>query len=286
MLEKFSPLERQSIESILEQERVNPAVKAAIDVALWDWLGKKINLPLWQLWGLNLSQIEPISLTVGLNTPQGAIERVKNWQKMVEVKKLKIKLGSPQGLAADQEMLLAIRQAFPQIPVMVDANGGWKLKEALFMVSWLAEQGVIYVEQPLAVGQEADLAILSERSPLPIFVDESCLTSQDIPKLAPWVDGINIKLMKAGGLSEVIRMIHSARSCQLQVMFGCYSDSCLANTAMAHLSPLADHLDLDSHLNLVDDPFSGASYLAGKLVPNTLPGLGVTANAHPFSDSL
>jgi muconate cycloisomerase len=125
------------------------------------------------------------------------------------------------------------------------------------------------------VSQNADLAQLKQQSPLPIFVDESCFNSQDIPRLADFVDGINIKLMKAGGLTEALRMIHTARACGLQIMFGCYSDSSLANGAMAQLSPLADYLDLDSHLNLRDDPFTGLTLVNGRLLPSTNPGLGL-----------
>jgi len=116
---------------------------------------------------------------------------------------------------------------------------------------------------------------LYARSPLPIFVDESCFTSYDILPLADRVHGINIKLMKSGGLTEALRMIHTAKACGLKVMFGCYSDSALLNTALSHLSPLADHIDLDSHLNLVNDPFAGASFQNGRLVPTDQPGLGV-----------
>ncbi|MGL5871967.1 MAG: enolase C-terminal domain-like protein, partial [Xenococcaceae cyanobacterium] len=161
----------------------------------------------------------------------------------------------------------------------VDANGGWSLEDALSMCDWLGEQGVKYVEQPLPVGEENNLLILHQRSPLPIFVDESCFDSSDIPRLANSVSGINLKIMKAGGLSEVMRSIHVARACGLQVMFGCYSDSVLANTAMSHLAPLADYLDLDSHLNLLDDPFSGAQLTRGCLLPKDLPGLGVEYRA-------
>jgi L-alanine-DL-glutamate epimerase-like enolase superfamily enzyme len=192
---------------------------------------------------------------------------------------LKIKLGSPEGIAADQEMLLAIREEAPQAELSVDANGGWSLDEAVKMCDWLASQGVRHVEQPLAAGQEEQLPKLYSLSPLPIFVDESCFTSRDIPSLADRVHGINIKLMKSGGLTEAMRMVHTARACGLQVMFGCYSDSTLANTAAAQLSPLADYLDLDSHLNLVDDPFRGATVQDGCLMPNELPGLGVQHHA-------
>jgi L-Ala-D/L-Glu epimerase len=106
-------------------------------------------------------------------------------------------------------------------------------------------------------------------------VDESLFVSSDLPMLADRVAGVNIKLMKCGGLSEALRTIHAARAWGLQVMIGCYSDSCLSNTAAAHLGPLVDYLDLDSHLNLLDDPFVGATIEDGKLLPNDLPGLGV-----------
>ena len=93
------------------------------------------------------------------------------------------------------------------------------------------------------------------------------------------MDGINIKLMKSGGLTEAMRMVHTARAYRLQVMFGCYSDSSLANTAALQLAPLADYLDLDSHLNLIDDPFTGALLKEGQVLPNDLPGLGVQHSA-------
>ncbi|CCQ53276.1 Mandelate racemase/muconate lactonizing enzyme [Crocosphaera watsonii WH 8502] len=128
------------------------------------------------------------------------------------------------------------------------------------------------------MGDEGNLPQLYQRSPLPIFVDESCFQSEDIIKLSPYIHGINIKLMKAGGLSEVMRMIAVAKTCKLQVMYGCYSDSSLANTAMTHLAAYADYLDLDSHLNLIDDPFDGVSLEQGKLRLNNLPGLGIKSS--------
>ena len=200
---------------------------------------------------------------------------MRDWLKFTDVRVLKLKLGSPGGISADQAMLMAVREEAPDPTLYVDANGGWSLEEAIAMCNWLPSVGVKYVEQPLPRGEEKSLPELKERSPLPIFVDESCLTSYDIPQLAGCVHGINIKLMKAGGLTEVMRMIHTARAYGLQVMFGCYSDSSLANTAAAHLSPLADYLDLDSHLNLIDDPFTGVVLKEGRVVPNDKPGLGV-----------
>lgn len=278
-LETFSPWERQKIERVLRETEVPSAACAAIDLALHDWMGKWTEVPLWRLWGLNRRRIVPISVTVGINSPEGARQRVRDWLPLTGGGVLKIKLGSPAGIEADREMLLAVRDEAPQAQLLVDANGGWSLEAAIEMCDWLATQGVKYVEQPLAAGEENQLPILYERSPLPIFVDESCFTSRDIPKLADRVHGINIKLMKSGGLTEAMRMVHTARACGLQVMFGCYSDSTLANTAASHLAPLADYLDLDSHLNLVDDPFTGATVQDGRLIPNDLPGLGVQYRA-------
>ncbi len=283
LLKSLSPLEGQRIERLMLDARLPSAARAALDVALHDWVGKRTNLPLWQLWGLECDRIPPTSVTIGISTPEAAQQRVKDWLGKGDtavpfhgIQSLKIKLGSPLGIEADQAMLLAIKETAPHISqVSVDANGGWSLAEALQMADWLADQGVNYLEQPLAKGQEGDLPELYARSPLPIFVDESCFTSYDILPLADRVHGINIKLMKSGGLTEALRMIHTAKAYGLKVMFGCYSDSALLNTALSHLSPLADHIDLDSHLNLVNDPFAGASFQNGRIVPTEQPGLGV-----------
>ena len=254
---KKHPSERQQIEQVLIKAQIPSAAKAAIDTALHDWMGKRAGLPLWQIWGLDRSVIKPISVTIGISSPQDARKRVRNWLEFTDVKMLKVKLGSPDGIEADRKMLDAVREEAPTPDLYVDANGGWSLEDAQQMSFILADMGVKYIEQPLIRGQEQNLVELKKLSPIPIFVDESCFTSADIPHLAECADGVNIKLMKSGGLAEAMRMINTARSCGLQVMFGCYSDSTLANTALAQLAPLADYLDLDSHLNLIDDPFRG-----------------------------
>ena len=279
LLQAFSPLQRQEIEQVLTQNQVPSAARAALDMAMHDWLGKHVGLPLWQIWGLDRNQIVPTSVTIGINSPEGARARARDWLKFTDVRLFKVKLGSPDGIDADKKMLLAVREEAPLLEFFVDANGGWSLEDAIAMCNWLAELGIKYVEQPLPRGQEKSLAKLKEHSPLPIFVDESCFTSSDIPDLANYVDGINIKLMKSGGLTEAMRMVHTARAYGLQVMFGCYSDSSLANTAALQLAPLADYLDLDSHLNLIDDPFMGALLKEGRVLPNDLPGLGVQHSA-------
>lgn len=283
-LEKFTPFDRQPIESLLRTFSLFSAVRTAVDLALHDWMGKKIGLPLWQLWGLDRRRIVPTSVTIGISSPEAAKQRMLQWLDVTTVKAVKVKLGSPEGLGADRAMLQAVKEAAPpDAKLSVDANGGWTVDQTIEMGRWLRDRGVTYLEQPLPAGQEADLPQLYRQAPLPIFVDESCFTSRDIPALADRVHGINIKLMKSGGLTEALRMIHTARACGLQVMFGCYSDSALSNTAAAQLAPLADHLDLDSHLNLEDDPFVGAVMQDGCLVPTDAPGLGVI-RAQDFSE--
>lgn len=276
-LQSLTPLDRQPIEVLLDRLQVLSAVRTGLDLALHDWLGKRVGLPLWQLWGLDRQQIVPTSVTIGISSPEAAQQRMLTWLQSTPVKAVKVKLGNPAGIEADRAMLKAVQEVAPvDAKFSVDANGGWSLQDAIDMSNWLTDQGVTYIEQPLPRGQEQDLPLLYQRSPVPIFVDESCFTSRDIPALAGRVHGINIKLMKSGGLSEALRMVHTAKAHGLQIMFGCYSDSTLSNTAAAHLSPLADHLDLDSHLNLLDDPFTGATMQEGCLIPGDRPGLGVT----------
>ncbi len=275
-LAAYHPHQRQQIEALMVAFGLPSAARAAIDLALYDWLGKSVNLPLWKLWGLNRQKIVPISVTVGINTPDGARARIRRWLEVFDARFLKIKLGNPLGIGADREMMLAVKDEMPHAKLTVDANGGWNLADAILMSQWLADLQVEHLEQPLARGKEQQLAKLKQESPLPIFVDESCFTSSDIPGLVERVDGINIKLMKAGGLTAAMRLIDTARAHGLLVMFGCYSDTILTNTAAAQLSPLADYLDLDSHLNLIDDPFTGAKLVDGMLIPGDLPGLGVT----------
>lgn len=285
LLAKFNPWQRQQIEEVLQEVKLPSAAWAGIDLALQDWLGKKAGLPLWKLWGLDRDRIVPTSVTIGISSPEAARKRVRDWfgeaapdRTQTPYRAIKIKLGSPDGIAADKAMFLAVLDEAPtQVQISVDANGGWTLEDAIAMVHWLENYGIKYVEQPLSPHASRDtIAQLSQHSPLPIFLDESCFNSRDIYQYADCIQGINIKMMKSGGLTEATRMIQIAKACGLQIMFGCYSDSSLANTAASHLSPLADYLDLDSHLNLKDDPFQGAIVQDGCLRPNDLPGLGVS----------
>jgi L-alanine-DL-glutamate epimerase-like enolase superfamily enzyme len=254
--------------------RLRPAARAGLTMALDDWTGKRAGVPLWKIYGLDRNDLAPISGTVGIATPERAVIIAQEWLDL-GVQVLKIKLGSPAGIDADRAMMQAIRDAVPDgTALRVDANGGWTPPDARTMIPWLATLGVEYVEQPLPRGREADLPLLRPAA-LPIFADESVWTAADVEPLVGAIDGVNVKLMKCGGIDEACRIVDVARSHGLQTMLGCMSESSLSITAGAQIGPLFDHLDLDSHLNLIDDPFLGAKFLDGRVVPGDGPGLGV-----------
>ena len=281
LLAAYHPWERQAIDAALQPLNLQSASRAALDVALWDWCGKATQQPIWKLLGLDLNQIRPTSVTVGIMAPEAARQRTQAWMDQTQARALKIKLGHPEGITADQAMFQAIYDYVPaHMSLSVDANGGWSFDQAVAMAQWLGERGITHLEQPLPPHLDHQLPQLRQQSPMPIFVDESCFNRQDVLRLRSLADGINIKLMKAGGLTEALRMIHTAQACGLQVMFGCYSDSRVANSAMAQLSPLADYLDLDSHLNLRDDPFDGLTLSDGRILPSHRPGLGLAYVPH------
>lgn len=253
---------------------VAPCALAALDMALWDLRAKQAGMPLYRMLGLGRRAVVT-SVTVGINPPDVVRERVPLLL-AAGARALKIKLGSPEGIAADQAMFAAVlEQAAGSGAVLrVDANGGWSLDEARQMMGWLAERGVEYVEQPLPRGEEAALADLFKHRALPIFVDESCHMSGDIPGFADRVDGVNLKLMKCGGITEALRIVATARAFGLQTMIGCMGESSVSIAAGASLGELFDYIDLDSHLNLDPDPAIGAPVVAGVTLPADIPGHG------------
>ncbi len=244
-----------------------PAATAAIDMALRDLAGKRLGAPLYELLGLDPRPTPPTSFTIGMDTPEVVAEKVREASGF-EV--LKVKMGS----ADDRAMLEAVRDTTDR-PLRVDANEGWTLEAALERLEWLERLGVELVEQPLPAGRLEQMRELRRRSPLPLFADESLHVAADIPRLAGAFDGINIKLMKCGGIGEALRMIAVARAHGMKIMLGCMVESSLAITAAAHLSPLVDHADLDGNLLITDDPFVGVTVERGRLVLPEGPGLGV-----------
>src|SRR3954467_7370815 len=250
--------------------RLNGSVKAAISAAAHDLVGKRLDVPVYRLWGLDAGKAPLSSFTIGIPaTERELVERVEEAE---QYPVLKVKLGSDR----DAEIIRAVRRAAPTKTLRVDANAAWTAKHALRMIDMLVEYGIEFVEQPLPPHDLEGLRFVRERSLLPIVADESCLVASDVAKLAGVVDGINIKLAKCGGLREALRMIATARAHGMLVMAGCMIESSLGITAAAHLAPLLDFADLDGAALLSDDPFVGATISGGRIVLPEGPGLGVT----------
>ena len=253
---------------------VGACALAALDMALWDLRAKQAAMPLYRMLGLARRGVVS-SLTVGINPPEVVRDRVPLLLAR-GAQALKIKLGSTDGIEADKAMFSAVQEAAAghDVALRVDANGGWSLNDARHMMGWLAARGVEYVEQPLVEGAEHQLPDLFRDRPLPIFVDESCRFSSDIPGFAHCVDGVNLKLMKCGGITEAVRIVATARAHGLKTMIGCMGESSVAIAAGASLSALFDYIDLDSHLNLDPDPATGAPFADGVTLPADRPGHG------------
>lgn len=245
------------------------AAEAAVDTALYDLAGQRMGVPLHALFGLDPWLGPPSSFTIGMDAPDVVAQKVREAS---DYEILKVKMGSDD----DREVLTAVRDVTDR-PVRVDANEGWTPASARERLQWLATMGVEFVEQPLPAAQLEETRALRRESPLPFFADESVHRAEDIPRLAGAFDGINIKLMKCGGIGEALRMIAVARAHGLKVMLGCMIESSIAITAAAHLLPLVDAADLDGSALVANDPYEGAVMKGGRLVLPDAPGLGVRA---------
>lgn len=248
--------------------RGHGALKAALDMALHDLTGKLVGQPAYRLLGLNPDRAPASSYTIAIDAPEVMAERARVAAARYPI--LKIKVGTSDDVSA----VRAIRSA-TDAKLRVDANAAWTPKEALRRIEELAPFDVELIEQPVPAHDLDGLRFVRERSPLPIFADESCVTPHDVPRLAGVVDGINIKLAKCGGMRNALVMIHTARALGMQVMLGCMIGSSLSIAAAAHLSPLVEYADLDGGLLLADDPFAGVAFDRGRLILPSAPGLGV-----------
>lgn len=246
----------------------NYAAKAALDIALLDWVGQRLEVPLYRFFGLDPKDAPVTTFSIGIDKADVIKQKVREAEAFPV---LKVKVG----LDNDEEVIDAVRSVTKK-PLRVDANEGFKSKEqAVEKINWLEKQGVEFIEQPLPASNLEDMNWIRRRVHIPIFADEACLHPADIPKLAPHFDGVNVKIDKAGGLLEGRRMIEMARSLGLKVMMGCMVSSSVAITGAAHLSPLVDYADLDGHLLISNDPYTGVTAPKGKLTLPTRPGLGL-----------
>jgi L-Ala-D/L-Glu epimerase len=263
------PFALEDIEERLEDVDGEAAGKAALDAALHDWIGRRLGVPLWRLLGLS-PEAPATSFTISIDSVEGTRDRTRRASRF---RALKIKVGGAQ----DLERLEAVR-AESDAPLRVDANEGWTLESACELMPELIRLGVEFVEQPFPAEDVESFLALSELHPrLPVIVDEGCQDLRDVAPAAAYADGINVKLAKSGGVREAVRMIHAARALDLRVMLGCMVESQLGVVPAAAITSLADWVDLDGHLLLADEPFTGLRFENGRVLPSAEPGLGVQA---------
>ncbi len=248
------------------------AARAAVDGALHDLQGKLTGLPVWRLLGLRRAG-PPTSWTVWLGDPDDMARRAEAAAAR-GFRRLKLKVGGADGL--DLERIRAVRSA-TVLPLQIDVNEFWTLDEALEI---LPQVEIEYCEQPLSAG-DPDGPALKRQSPVPIYVDEDCHRLGDVAPCAERAHGITIKLAKAGGIGEALRMAHAARALELGVMLGCMVESGLGIAAGAQVASLCDHVDLDGNLLLAHDPWPGVELRDGVQLPSAGPGLGVARAGPP-----
>ena len=245
------------------------AAMAAVDIAVFDWLGKKLDVPLYKFLGIDPADAPITDFSIGIDTPE--ITRQKTLE-AADFPVLKVKVG----LKTDEPTIEAVRSVTKK-PIRVDANEGWTDKEeAIRKINWLESQGIEYVEQPMPAHMLEETRYVRSKVHLPIYADEACTEASMIPKLVDAYDGINVKLDKSGGILEALRWIEVARSLNLKVMLGCMVSSSCTVTAAAHISPLVDHADLDGNLLVANDPWRGVRVEKGRLILPSGPGLGLT----------
>jgi len=262
--------------SLLEDilERLPPgslAARAGVDMALHDLWARQIGQPLYRLLGLNPGKLPLTSFTIAIDEPRAAAERARQSGYPI----IKVKMGGSR----DEETIALIRAA-SSARLRVDANAGWGREQALDLIPRLAAYDLELIEQPLAIKDLEGVRWLrgklqAQRVTVPIFVDESVKSAQDVAAHAGAVDGVVVKLMKSGGIREALRAIHTARALGMQVMLSCMVETSLGVTAAAHLAPLCDFVDLDGPLLIGNDPFQGLHYQGAQIRLPDGPGLGV-----------
>jgi L-alanine-DL-glutamate epimerase-like enolase superfamily enzyme len=257
------------LERLLAPE-IPPAARCGLDLALHDLIGKDCGKPLYRLLGLDPRKTPLTSFTIGIADAQTTLQKVEELGDH-PVMKVKLGLGSPE----EQIGILELIRSRYTGTIRIDANEGWTPEQAVRMLTEIARFDIEFAEQPIPAGHPEQLRYVKERSPIPIVVDEDSLCAQDLIRLHGCVDGINVKLVKCGGIRAALAMIHTARALGFKIMLGCMVESQISASAAAQISPLVDWADIDGPFLTRDDPFSGITYDGGKIVLPDAAGLGV-----------
>ncbi len=228
-----------------------PFAHCALDEAAHDLWGKRLGQPVYKLWGLTAANLPVTNYTIGIDRIEVMVAKMNEFPGWPVYK---IKLGSPQ----DLEILRELRQHTDAV-FRVDANCGWSADETIRNAREMQPLGVEFIEQPLPADQWEEMRRVREHSPLPIIADESCVVEEDVERCHGAFDGINIKLVKCGGLTPARRMIDRARQLGMKVMVGCMTESTVGISAIAQLLPLLDYVDMDGALLLAEDIATGVT---------------------------
>ena len=246
----------------------DPFSLCAVDQAAHDLWGKRAGKPVYEMWGLSTKKIPNSNYTIGIDTIPKMLEKMREFP---DWPIYKIKLGT----ANDLEIVRELRQ-HTQATFRVDANCGWSAEQTIEYAPQLKELGVEFIEQPLPADRWEDIRRVRQQVALPIIADESCIVEGDVRRCAGLFHGINIKLVKCGGLTPARRMIAEARQLGLQVMVGCMTESTVGISAIAQLLPLLDYVDMDGAVLLAEDIATGVSVERGVCHYPAVPGNGVT----------
>jgi L-alanine-DL-glutamate epimerase-like enolase superfamily enzyme len=255
----------------------NPSAVAAFDMALFDILGKAAGLPVFRLLG-GAKNVFETDVTVSLDTQEKMRDEAKGYADQ-GYKSLKVKVGLDPDV--DYAHLEAIRAAIgPGIPLRIDANQGWSVPQSIYALRKMAPLGIEFCEQPVLASDTAGLHAVRAQSPVAIMADEAVFGPADAIKLvrAEACDTFNIKLMKAGGILNGVRIAHIADAANMRCMVGCMLETRLGLTAAAHLVASQRNIiyaDLDGNTEHETDPIiGGISVKAGRLTMPETPGLG------------
>ena len=244
-----------------------PFALCALDEAAHDLWGKQQQAPVYRLWGLDLADLPPSNFTIGIDTIEVMVEKM---QEMPDWPIYKIKLGTEH----DLDIVRQLRE-HTQAVFRVDANCGWSVDETIRNSRELKSLGVEFIEQPLPAEDWEGQRKVFQESSLPIIADESCITESDVATCEGCFHGVNIKLVKCGGLTPARRMIRQARELDMKVMVGCMTESTVGISAIAQLLPLLDYVDMDGAALLAKDIATGVVVERGKCRFPDVAGNGV-----------
>lgn len=237
----------------------------ALDLAAWDLYAKRQNKKLYEVWGLNISHNPLTDYTIGIDTIENMVKKLREFPWPI----YKIKLGTKEDIAIITELRKHTSAIF-----RVDANCAWGVEETLQNAAAMKPLGVEFIEQPMAAADREGMKTVFEQSVLPVIADESCIVEQDVARCHGLFHGINIKLTKCGGITPALRMIKEARQYGMKIMTGSMNESTVGTSAVAHLLPLLDYVDMDGPLLLAEDTADGIRIDNGRIIYADRPGVG------------